>query len=447
MVREGFFRQSLLNFSAQITLAAVTLLSSLLLARWLGPAGNGSFNLAVLTATLLFQFGNVGLGAATIYFASNRRFPLEAVVSVSLGFSVLLLLLVYLVVGGVLFYSPAFKALAGSMGLSALALGLAVLTVPWLIETLLLSGVVLGIGKVLAYNAIYVTRTVLLVILAAGFLVLGRLDVDRAVTAYHVAAVAAGIHATALALRSVRRRGRWWSAEGRRFFRAAVSFGARAYAGSFAQFLSYRVNVFFIARFLGVESVGYYAVALVAAEGLWLVSGSVGQILFPRVAALSSIEGSELSARVTRAVVAGVIVLAAAVALLAEPLITLFFGQAYRPSTAALLWLLPGVVLLSIPKVLSNDLAGRGHPEMGAASAVASLAVNLPLNLLLIPRWGLVGAALASSAGYAAATAMILADFHRLTGVRWVEALVITQDDLRLCGRMAARLLRLLGPS
>ncbi|HEU5299392.1 MAG TPA: polysaccharide biosynthesis C-terminal domain-containing protein [bacterium] len=436
MAHDSFFRQSVLNLSAQVVLAGVTLLSLLLLARWLGPAGNGAFNLAVLTATLLLQFGNLGLGASTIYFASNRRFPLETVAGTALAFGGAWLLLAATVVGVALPYGT-LEALADTLGLTPGSLATAIMAAPFLIQTLLCSGIALGLGRVLAYNAVYVTRAVLLILLATALLIGGRLDAGRAVTAYSAAALTGAIHALWL----VRIKGKRWQVS-LPFFRAAIGYGLKAYVGSFAQFLSYRVNVFIVAHFMGVESVGYYAVALVAAEGLWLVGGSVGQILFPRIAALGGAEGSDLSARVTRAVLAGVIVLSLGVAVLASPLIRLLFGPSYLPATPALLWLLPGVVLLSIPKVLSNDLAGRGHPEMGAASAVVSLIVSLPLNFLLIPRWGLVGAAFASSAGYAAATGMILADFHRLTGVRWIDALVITADDLRLYGRMAARLLR-----
>jgi hypothetical protein len=81
---EGFLCHSVLNFIAQLLLAALTFLTSVLITRWLGPLNNGTYNLAILIATLSFQFANLGIGASNVYFTGNRRFPLSNIVGNSL---------------------------------------------------------------------------------------------------------------------------------------------------------------------------------------------------------------------------------------------------------------------------------------------------------------------------------------------------------------------------
>jgi len=434
---QSFFYQSLLNFSAQVLLAAGTLLSSVLLARWLGPTGNGAFNLAVLTATLLFQLGNLGLGASTVYFASIGRYALGVIAGSAVAFTGLLGVGLAVLVVSVMRLGVVEGFLRANQ-LSEWQLALAVMTVPLVTCMSLLGGILLGLRKVVAYNSIPITRVILQIVLTAAFFLAGRLNVDRAILAFFAASFGATLQSVILLYRMTGLR----LGVSLAFFRAALAYGIRAYGGTLTQFLSYRANVFFVAHFLGVESVGHYAVALVAAEGLWLIGGSVGQILFPRISSAGHAEAGELSARVTRGVLFTVILLAAGIAPWAGPLVRIVFGAAYLPATPALLWLLPGVVLLSIPKVLSGDLAGRGHPELGAASALASLLVSLPLNVLLIPRLGLTGAALASSLGYAVAAVVILAGFRRMTGIGWVETLVVRPDDIRHYARVASHLFR-----
>jgi len=64
--------------------------------------------------------------------------------------------------------------------------------------------------------------------------------------------------------------------------------------------------------------------------------------------------------------------------------------------------LLPGVVLLGGAKVLTNEIAGRGYPHYNSVNSGLALILTVILDLVLIPRYGALGAALASSLAYTA---------------------------------------------
>jgi O-antigen/teichoic acid export membrane protein len=65
-----------------------------------------------------------------------------------------------------------------------------------------------------------------------------------------------------------------------------------------------------------------------------------------------------------------------------------------------MLALLPGVVLLGGGKVLTNEIAGRGYPHYNSINAGLALILTIALDLILIPRYGVLGASLASSVAY-----------------------------------------------
>lgn len=65
-------------------------------------------------------------------------------------------------------------------------------------------------------------------------------------------------------------------------------------------------------------------------------------------------------------------------------------------------------------KILIADMVGRGKPQIGTYAALISLAVNIPLNLWLIPRWGISGAAFASSIAYIVATLVVITAFCKI---------------------------------
>lgn len=65
-----------------------------------------------------------------------------------------------------------------------------------------------------------------------------------------------------------------------------------------------------------------------------------------------------------------------------------------------MLALLPGVILLGGAKVLTNEIAGWGYPQYNSFNAGVALILTVILDLILIPRFGILGAALASSIAY-----------------------------------------------
>ncbi len=91
------------------------------------------------------------------------------------------------------------------------------------------------------------------------------------------------------------------------------------------------------------------------------------------------------------------------------------YSTAFLPAYPALLVLLPGTVLLGGAKVLTHEIAGRGYPQYNAANAGLALGVTLVLDLLLIPRHGLLGAAVATSVAYAVICAIAVYCYRIVT--------------------------------
>ena len=87
---------------------------------------------------------------------------------------------------------------------------------------------------------------------------------------------------------------------------------------------------------------------------------------------------------------------------LGKPLIQVIYSSAFISAYIPMLVLLPGVVLLGGAKVLTNEIAGRGFPQYNSVNAGLAMVLTLVLDLFLIPRHGIVGAALASSIAYTA---------------------------------------------
>ncbi len=82
------------------------------------------------------------------------------------------------------------------------------------------------------------------------------------------------------------------------------------------------------------------------------------------------------------------------------PLVKVLFGAKFLPSVRALRGLYAGVIALSLVKIISSYILSFGKPAVTMRIALAGFVLNLSLNLWWIPKIGILGAALASTAAY-----------------------------------------------
>jgi O-antigen/teichoic acid export membrane protein len=98
-------------------------------------------------------------------------------------------------------------------------------------------------------------------------------------------------------------------------------------------------------------------------------------------------------------------------------IVTLFttkFANAFEP----LLWLLPGTVLFSIANIFASYIAGIGKPMMNTLISASVVVCTIFFDMLLIPHYGIIGAAIASSIAYAMMTILTMIIFVRLTNLK-----------------------------
>ncbi len=200
--------------------------------------------------------------------------------------------------------------------------------------------------------------------------------------------------------------------------RPMFGLGLRAHIGNSVQLLNYRLDSLLIGPLLHTVAVGQYTTAVTLAELIWNIPNAVAVALLPHVAA-----GGE---QTTPAAARHTLLLAGVSALLlligAWPLL-LVVNPAYLPAWPALALLLPGVITLSLSKVLASDLGGRGLPQYASAASVVSLVVTVAGDLTLIPLLGIAGAALVSSVAYTLATLLTLLAYLRISHTPWRELL------------------------
>jgi O-antigen/teichoic acid export membrane protein len=421
-------------FVTRLLTFGVSLAANGIIARALGTSGKGELALLDTFTGIVLLLATPGIGAASVYFQNRegeRRWEVASTaIALQLAFAL----------GGALIASVALRmmpglgtfAFHGELPRDIVYIALAMLPLGVFFSSVLY--VVLGTNQLIAYNALTLGSATVQLVFYAVVLLFLRGNVAGVL-------IAAGLSSAVVALTGLR----WLRGLGFRFspstrpVSALLGYGARGWLGTTLQFLNYRLDTLIVNHFVGVSDVGLYAVSVALAETLWHISAAASTVIFPRTA--SDVDAATgFTPLVARTV--GLVTLGGAIAIAigAYPMILIVFGRDFLPAVPSVLGLLPGIVMLAVGKVLSNDLAGRGRPEFGSWSAGAALVGTIAFDFLLIPRWGFMGAAAASSISYSVSAIVLVVCYARVTGNSVASVLFPQRGDLQLYREQIARL-------
>lgn len=363
-------------------------------ARTLGPEGKGILTLALLVPATVEMVLNGGIGTAHAYYGGSRRADIRelwtnAVVFAGIiGLGGLVLIGLFLVTGLAAVLAPT---------LPREAVAVAALSLPFLLLNRYFEGILQGLQRLRSVHAVRLGEAAavlgLLLLLVAGL----QLGPVAAIAAYVMGAVVALIVLVAILRAMGARFTAHWSTL---LARRTLGFGLRGHPGNVLQYMNYRLDMFLVVFFLGPTAVGVYSVSVRLAEMLWYLPDAVGFAILPKAAGSKAADMNVFTPRAFWITFGLTTVAAAGVALVGRPLIELIYSRTFAPAYLPLLALLPGGILLGAAKVLTNDIAGRGYPQYNSINAGIALVVTVALDLLLIPRYGILGAAIASSAAY-----------------------------------------------
>lgn len=167
----------------------------------------------------------------------------------------------------------------------------------------------------------------------------------------------------------------------------------------------YHVDVILLDRLVGHEAAGLYKAALVLVQFLWFVPKSVQSVMIQSTSDLWAKGQTDrieaLATRVTRYSLLVTTLMAVGLGALAADFVPLYY---HAPDVelmfGPILFLLPGTLGFAVARPMLSINHAKGDMKTLIAATAAAAVVNLGLNVLLIPRYGMVGAALATTIGY-----------------------------------------------
>lgn len=398
-------KKILATVGTRYVIAALNLVLMLINSRVLGRHGMGLAGVVYASANVAVMFASVLCGNTIVYFMRTKR--LSVVVSAAY---------VWALAGSGL--ACGVMAAVGMLpaGYGWVVFGLAVLLS--LVNVHL--RVLLGWDRIRAFNAVFLLQGAgLFVVLLGLYYVAGWRDVAGYVWGLYLTNLAAWAVSLAVMMRGVTHPlrcaidARTWLRDVREMF----AYGLWSSVDNLAENLSARLNYFFLQRFGGYGSVGLLDVGTRVSESLWHISHGVSFIAYGEITRATDAERQRrLTLRLLPPTMGALTVAMGVVLCIPDWVYTEWlFTPEFTGIRSVIAGLSVGIVAFGGNRILSHYFIGTGRVRVSAACSCVGLALLCASAAVMVPRWGVVGAAGASSVAYVGMFLFSVAAFVRIT--------------------------------
>ncbi|PYX67132.1 MAG: hypothetical protein DMG74_01335 [Acidobacteria bacterium] len=351
-----FVRKVMETYATRIFLMGIALVTTVVVARLLGPQGRGYYAVAAAIGALGVQFGTLGLHTSNAYLVAKQPQSLAFLTGnalvVSFGFGGLIALLLAVV----------FAVFPHVLGIRGAILLLALLWIPFGLAYTLLQNLMLGVQDIRGYNLAEISTKVLPLVLIGFFVLLRHVGVAK----FFFTTVVALVVTCLWVMRRLQQRFSGRPQVSAAVFRDSIRYAVKAYLAASFCFLVLRADLLMVQHMLGPEQAGYYSIASTMADYASVLATVIGTILFPKL-----------------------------------------------PASLSFVLLMPGMLFLGIHMVAVQLLNSIGYPKSVVIIWGLCSLFNVMVNLWAIPHYGIAGASVVSSISYFLAFAFVMWVIYR----------------------------------
>ena len=373
--------------------------TSLVTARVMGPTGRGEYFYVITLASMIAQFGNLGLHASNSYLvAQDERLARNLTIN-GLWISCLL-------GGGTSAITVMILAINHtSKSVHFHLLPFALILAPVSIFFMLNCNLLVGLNRLRAFNLVQCGTSALTLILISLIALTNSNTPSLFLSAPTIALL---IACSLLANTLLRNPG---AAASYSFdwplFQKGFSYSLKAYLATLFGYIILRGNVFVVEALRGSAELGVFSVALQLMDVMIVVPTSFAMVLFPKLMRTRIASRWNMMTTTLALVAFLMLIECLAAGTLGRWFISNTFGAKYRAASDLLLYLLPGTFCLGLCSVISQSLAADGFPRSQVLVWIMTAVVALPLCWYLTVLYGAKGSAISLSVAHGLALLLL----------------------------------------
>lgn len=195
--------------------------------------------------------------------------------------------------------------------------------------------------------------------------------------------------------------------------------------------INYKIDTIMLDRysFITKADIGIYALGVGLAEKIWIIPDALKDILLSKLAngknELEVAKICRISLLVTLACIVGI-------AGLGKPLIRLMYGEEFLGSYRVTLAIVMGGIGMVFYKMIYSYNVINSRRVENLVLLLGAALINISANAVMIPIWGIAGAAIASLISYLGCGVMFIVSFVKHTGISLNKLLFLQREDIEI---------------
>lgn len=206
-----------------------------------------------------------------------------------------------------------------------------------------------------------------------------------------------------------------------------LKFGSYACIAELLLIINYKADVIMLKWYVDYYQIGLYSVAISIAECIWLIPDAFKEVLFSRTARGNPI--NEINFTIKFNVLISIIFIII-LYIFDNTILAIYSGNEYLEAKTVMKILLIGVPFMSLFKLTNPLYLSNGKQKQYCLILLVSALTNIVLNLILIPRIGINGAAIASIASFSICGLLFYIIYVKEYKITWYEPLIFNKKDV-----------------
>lgn len=398
---------------------------------YLGSAAWGLSGIILLDISLILLVADMA-GNAIVYFTPRRK--VSSLLVISMAWSVM----VVIALGLIFIVLQSFPDFFSIIVPNGYAVHILVLVLIASFNGFIIN-ILLGKGNILVFNSLFVVQMVAMLLAMSYFIfVLNQRDETAFVGALYVSYLITLLLGIILIINVLRID----SDKEKATLEEMLHFGLMTQLSSITHLLNKRLGFYFIRNISGFGAVGVYHSGTQVTEGLRIIGQSIALV---QMSAISNSNDKQYAKTLTLQLLKLSVLLTffgvLMIAFIPSSFFSRFFGKEFGDIKTVFIYLSPGVIALSANAIFSHFFSGTGIPKYNFYASIVGLLVIIPAVILLVPAFGIEGAAGATSLAYLAAVAYQWIVFQSRTQTKFRD-LFLNHEDLKFIRLMLQKVKR-----
>ncbi len=384
------FLRDILGVSLARTVAFVlNFIVGILLARGLGPEGRGLYATLLVVPMMVISFAELGIRRSSIYHIGKSVFNPEEVIStisvvwiVSSTVGIAICAAVYFSI-----HNPEITVLLATVTL---------FTIPITLLTRFSRGILIGKQQYKKNNVLLILPPVLNILLILILVFWNHQHVLGAI----IALLSANFIIAVLIFRLLYREYRIRFKINKEILSSLLKLGLVYAFAMLLVKLNYKIDILLLQQLSNLREVGFYSLGASLAEQ-WQIPFATGAVIISKTAnSDNALKMTDDIFRLARITFVASFCIFLVFFFIVPWFVPLVYGNSFIPSIGIIRYILPGILFLITAKIFGTSLAGMMKTHLVIYIFLVALIINVGLNLILIPKYGGVGAAIATDVSY-----------------------------------------------